>query len=347
MNRTLAFALTGLMAAGLPAQAQEVTLRFQHFMSPTSPAHDLFMEPWIEMIEAESGGRIAIELYPFSQLGGTPADQMQMIRDGVIDGGFILPAALPGGIPEAEALELPQFGGYSAETASAGAWAFTQSHLLDDFEGLTLLAAQVTGPVPLHLNDRAPLRLADLADLRVGCESRPGEMLLNLLGASPVQMTGEGMMAALTDGEIDGATMSWDQAPHLDFAALTQSHTSMPEGLSLGASFGVWAINSETFDALPDDLRAILNHHMGLEASRMAGRALDLGAQTGEDYLDASGNWISTLPGDDALYFDEAVRLVTEEWMAEMDAEGRDGAKLVADARNALLEAATEIGAHF
>ena len=346
--RTLGFLATaGFTALAGMAQAETFTLRFQHHMAPSAPAHDLFMQPWIEHIAAESGGRLKIELYPFQQLGGTSADQLSMIRSGEIDGGFILPAALGGAMPEAEALELPQFGGYSAEAASAGAWAFAQAHLLDDLDGLRLIAAQVSGPVPLHLNDSAPVRLSDLENLRVAAESRPAEMLLTLLGAEPVHMTGEAMMAALTDGAVDGATMSWDQAPHLDFAALTQSHTAMPEGMSLGASFGLWAMNEQAYAALPDDLRAILDAHMGVDASRQAGRALDMGAVSGEQFLDASGNWIATLSGDEAGYFGEAVRLVTEEWMQDMDAAGHDGAALVASARNALLEAASEVGAHF
>ena len=47
-------------SAGI-ASAQEVTLRFQHFISPKGavPAH--FMAPWAEKIQADSGGRIEVQ----------------------------------------------------------------------------------------------------------------------------------------------------------------------------------------------------------------------------------------------------------------------------------------------
>ena len=74
------------------AFAQDVTLRFQHFVSPASanPAH--FIEPWAKKVEAESNGRIKIEIFPFMQLGGKAPEQYDLIRDGVIDGGWVIPS---------------------------------------------------------------------------------------------------------------------------------------------------------------------------------------------------------------------------------------------------------------
>ena len=64
------------------------------------------MYPWADKVMEESGGRLKIELYPAMQLGNTPSLYDQ-IRDGVIDGGWALPAYTPGRFPESEAFELP------------------------------------------------------------------------------------------------------------------------------------------------------------------------------------------------------------------------------------------------
>ena len=37
--------------------AQEVTLRFQHFVSPNSANPKYFLDPWVEKVEAEHGTR--------------------------------------------------------------------------------------------------------------------------------------------------------------------------------------------------------------------------------------------------------------------------------------------------
>ena len=67
------------------ALAQEVTLRFQHFISPKGSVPARFMTPWAEKVMADSGGRIKIEIYPAMQLGGAPPSLFDQIRDGVID----------------------------------------------------------------------------------------------------------------------------------------------------------------------------------------------------------------------------------------------------------------------
>ena len=59
----------------MPVLAQEVTLRFQHFTSPTTANPTYFMQPWADAIEAQSDGRIKVEIYPFMQLGGAAPNQ--------------------------------------------------------------------------------------------------------------------------------------------------------------------------------------------------------------------------------------------------------------------------------
>ncbi|MFT7311574.1 MAG: TRAP-type C4-dicarboxylate transport system substrate-binding protein, partial [Paracoccaceae bacterium] len=96
-----ATAVVALSASGV--FAQEVTLRFQHFVSPKSANPTYFMDPWARKIEADSNGRIKIEIYPFMQLGGKAPSQYDLIRDGVVDGGWVIPSYQPGRFPEVEA----------------------------------------------------------------------------------------------------------------------------------------------------------------------------------------------------------------------------------------------------
>ncbi|MEM7489359.1 MAG: C4-dicarboxylate ABC transporter, partial [Pseudomonadota bacterium] len=152
----------------VPALAEpEVTLRFQHFVNPASanPAH--FMAPWAEAIEEQSGGRIEVELFPFMQLGGSAANMYDLIADGAVDGGWIIPGYQPGRFPEAEALELPFMTPKSAEAASVAAWDFTQAHLMDDFADIHVIAAHMHGPGLVHLKGRAPERVADFRGLNL------------------------------------------------------------------------------------------------------------------------------------------------------------------------------------
>ena len=106
MKATAASVALALIGASSVA-AQEVTLRCQHFLSPKGSVPAFFITPWAEKVEADSNGRIKVEIYPAMQLGGKPPALYDQIRDGVIDCGWALPAYTPGRFPSTEAFELP------------------------------------------------------------------------------------------------------------------------------------------------------------------------------------------------------------------------------------------------
>src|SRR3546814_18317726 len=85
----VSFGLAAAAVGGLPgapsAAAQEVTLLVQHFLPPASTTRKDFIEPWARKVEAESGGRIKIEIYTSMQLGGKPPALYDQVRDGVVD----------------------------------------------------------------------------------------------------------------------------------------------------------------------------------------------------------------------------------------------------------------------
>ena len=138
-------------ALGTPALAEpEMTLRFQHFVNPASANPTHFMQPWADAIEEQSEGRIAVEIYPFMQLGGSAAEMYDLIADGAVDGGWVIPGYQPGRFPEAEALELPFMTPKSAEAASVAAWDYTSRHLMDDFDDLHVITAHMHGPGLVH-----------------------------------------------------------------------------------------------------------------------------------------------------------------------------------------------------
>ncbi len=323
-----------------PAFAQEVTLRFQHFVSPASANPTYFMQPWADAIEEQSDGRIKVEIYPFMQLGGSATSQYDLIRDGAIDGGWVIPGYQPNRFPEAEALELPFMTTKSAEEASAAAWEFTQTYLLDDFADIHIIAAHMHGPGILHKRGSAPESAADFAGLKLRGPSRMATLLLEDLGASPVGMPVPQFPEAIARGVVDGGVIPWEQSPSLKLDELTDSHTDVAGDRSLYNLYFLWAMNKATYEALPDDLRAVIDANSGLMASRWAGQAHDTGDALGRDIMAASGNVIATLSEEATAQIRTIGEGVTRNWITEMDAKGYDGAALVAAAQRAVAATA-------
>ena len=336
MHRLISAALAACLA--LPATAQDYTLRFQHFVSPASANPTYFMQPWVDAIEEQSGGRLKIELYPFMQLGGSAASQYDLIRDGAVDGGWVIPGYEPGRFPEAEALELPFMTTKSGEEASKAAWDFTQEFLTDDFADVHVIATHMHGPGIIHARGDAPQTVEDLRGMTLRGPSRPATLLLEKLGAVPVGMPVPAFPEALSRGVVDGGVITWEMAPSLKLDELTDSHTDVAGDRALYNLFFVWAMNKGAYDALPEDLQAVIDANSGAMAAAWAGRAHDTGDAVGRDVMDEAGNELATLSPEETARIQALGEEVRAEWIADMDDRGYDGAALVAAAEAAVAE---------
>lgn len=338
MRLTILVSAALACAAPLSAAARdpEVTLRFQHFVSPSSANPKYFIEPWAEKVEAESDGRIEVEIYPFMQLGGSAAAQYDLVRDGVIDGGWVIPGYQPGRFPEAEALELPFMTPKSAEAASRAAWDYTQQHLMDDFAGVKLIAAHMHGPGIIHKKGGAVTSVSDMAGLKLRGPSRPATLLLRKLGAQPVGMPVPSFPEALSKGVVDGGVITWEMSPSLKLDELTDSHTDVAGNDALYNLYFIWAMNQGSYDRLPDDLKAVIDANSGMMASAWAGRAHDIGDAEGRAEMKAAGNEIAQMSPEATAEIRALGDEVTQGWIDEVTAKGLDGAALVEDARAAM-----------
>ena len=105
--RSLALGIAAAMLVPAAAQAQEVVLKVAHFLPPVSPAHTKFIVPWCDKFAAESQGKLKCQLYPAMQLGGTPPQLLNQVRDGVADVVWTLPGYTPGRFPVSECSSCP------------------------------------------------------------------------------------------------------------------------------------------------------------------------------------------------------------------------------------------------
>jgi TRAP-type transport system periplasmic protein len=121
-SRTASLALLLAAAAVIgfapaPATAQEVTLRVHQFLPAQAPVPRNFIAPWAKKVEEESKGRIKVELYPTMQLGGSPPQLYDQVKDGVVDIVWTLPGYTPGRFPRTEAFELPFIAGNAVQNS--------------------------------------------------------------------------------------------------------------------------------------------------------------------------------------------------------------------------------------
>lgn len=339
MKRTLfAFAAAAIAVAApaLPASAQDVTLKIHEFLPAPAPVPKNFIVPWAEKVKAESGGRIDYEFYPSMQLGGKPPALYDQVRDGVADVIWTLPGYTPGRFPGTEAFELP-FMPTTAEATSQAAWDYYEKYLKDEFKDVKVIAVHVHGPGLIHAKGDGVSKLEDLNGMKLRGPTRMINKLIESLGATPVGMPVPAVPEALSKGVIDGTVIPWEVTAPLKVAELVDTHTSFAGDRGLYTSFFVYAMNKDVYEALPDDLKKVIDDNSGRETSKWIGRVMDEGDAPGLKIATERGNKLIVIDEAEGARWKEASQPVIDAWIAEMNDKGMPGQQMYDDAR-ALIE---------
>lgn len=325
----LATALVSLAATG--AWAQEVTLNLHQLlpMRATIPAKAI--QPWIEKVQEESGGRIQITHYPSMQLGGKPPELYDQAAEGVADITWTVIGYTPGRFPKTEAFELPFMVGDSAGSSKAF-HEYVIANGMDEFSDTHPIVFHTHGPGWIHSNKNVAT-LDDVAGQKLRGPTRVTGQLLDKLGATPVGMPVPAVPEAVSKGVIDGAIIPWEVTLPLKMSELSKHHSGFTSKPGLYTATFVMTMNKDSYAALPDDLKAVIDANSGPEVSALFGAAMDAADVVGRKVATDAGNTITELDGEKDRWMEVGAQ-VTAEWIAEMDAKGLDGAALVKSAKD-------------
>jgi len=324
--------IAALTSFAVPADAQQVTLRLHQFLPAGAPVPKNFIEPWARKVEADSGGKIKIELYPSMQLGGTPPQLFDQAKDGVVDIVWTLPGYTPGRFPKTEAFELPFIAG-NGEQNSQAAWDYYEKNMKDDFKDVKVLAVHTHGPGLLHVKGNGVRKLEDMKGLKLRGPSRVVNKLIEALGATPVGMPVPAMPDALSKGVIDGTVIPWEVTTPLRVAELVNTHTNFSGNRSFYVAFFVFAMNKAKYDSLLPDLKKVIDDNSGRNISKAVGKVMDDGDAPGLAVAKARGNAIVTLDAQETARWKAAAKPLIDAWIVEMDGKGLNGKQLVEDVR--------------
>ncbi|MEM0906806.1 MAG: TRAP transporter substrate-binding protein [Pseudomonadota bacterium] len=328
----LACYITAVPSMGL---AQDFTFSIHHFLSPKAPAHTVLLEPWVAAVEEASGGRIAFEIFPSMALGGRPPELYSQVRDGVADLVWTLPGYTPGTFPRTEVFELPNVHGGNAQATNL-AIQDLMGDLATDFDDVHPILVHVHAGNALHLADGSVDGISDFEGLKVRSPSRTGAWMLEALGAEPVGMPVPALPQALSKKTVDAGLVPFEVAIPLGLAELTSGSVELDGNKRFGTATFLFAMNKQSYDQLPDDLKKIIDDHSGLALAGKMGEAWDNIEPIGRKMAVDAGNSVSTLSAEESAQFDAPFETVAERWVQEADQQGIDGAALLAKARDAV-----------
>lgn len=334
LTRLAPITAAALMTTTLPTQAQTVIIKFTHFMGSNSNFQRGVAEPWCADIEKDSAGRLKCQIYPSMQLGGTPAQLADQVKNGVADVAWTSPVYTTGRFPRSEALELPFTMPPDALRGGRAMWEFAQKHVMEDYRDFKVLALYSGTNQIVHTAEKPMKGISDFKALRLRSPSRSASLFANALGGVPVNMPVAQITESISKGVLDGAMVPWEVLPATKIDEVTKYHLQTPDDrLGFVQSPLVILMNKRKYESLPADLKSVIDKHSGAALVERAARDFQKTNDEARKKVVALGHQVTTIEAADYEAMRKATSGMEAEWIKQVSAKGIDGAKLAEEAR--------------
>lgn len=314
-----------------PAAAQEIKLKFSHFVPTTVGLHTDFMEPWARELEACTGGKVAVEIHPAGSALGDISRQFDQAAAGVVDIAFGHTGIPRGRFPRTALIELP----FLAKSANANSFALWNNIdlLKPEYRGVKVLGLMAHDRGILHTNKRLGT-LADVKGLRIRTPNPSTSLVLEHYGAGAIGLPPGDVYENLQKGTIDGVAFNWTGIDSFKLGEVLQYHYDVPL-FTVGFFF---VMNQGKYDSLPEDVRTCVDQLSGDALVAKFGPWWEKWSKPGLDDEVASGDEIVVATPEEIEQFKVELEPVTE---ALLQAARDAGVENVEEIR-AALEAETE-----
>ena len=306
----LAFLLIFDMSRG---QAQDVTLTFSHFLGPKSFFQVDVAEPFAKELEARTNGRVKVQIFNGADPQGKVTEQANQVKSGAVDIALGLRGAEGDKFPGSSVIELP-FLVPDALRGSRALWALYQDGTLaDEYKDYKVLALFVHNPGLIHTSAKRVTSLADLKGLRLRSPNKTVSAALEHVGAVPVLLQVNDVMAAVQANKIDGIVTNWGN-PLQGFNDYMKNHTDTQFYTS--AFFIV--MNRAKFASLPKDVQAAIDSMSGDVWSAKFGPLWDKWDKPVRDGAAGPGHEVIVPDAAMMAQWREGLRPVTDNYLAEL-----------------------------
>jgi len=330
--KPLAAAALAVAALAGPAQAadKKVNLRLSHNLPTTNPLHYGVLVPWAQSIEKESGGSIAIQVFPAQQLG--PAkDHYNLARDGIADLAFYLVGIEPGRFPIVTAAEMPFL---VADTAkgSRALYEWYQPYAKKEMADVKVCTMFYDGGGTIHSKKRIESP-TDLAGLKIRSPNVMAANFYRLSGASPVQLSASDAAEAVERGVVDAISFPWNLLQALGADRALTYHLDM-NFYSLGTAI---LMNKSSYGKLSADQKKVIDNHCNADwAERLPMPWYNWEQEGRSALLKKPGHTVYTISDAKVGEWKAMAAKVRTDWEASVKKNRIDGAKVFGELQDTL-----------
>lgn len=293
-------------------------------------------EPWKEIVEEKTDGRVKVNIYHGSSLGKSTS-VYQDVSGGLYDVGLVianyfydtsffpytignLPFAFEG--PTEAANVLQKFG---------------EKYAHEDLSDVIVMNATSTDGYDLF-STKPINKVEDLNKLKMRINGKSETEFVKSLGGVPVNITTEDTYEGLQKGNIETAFYTPIGAVGLKFFEPAPYITKL--GVSVTPVIPI--MNKEFYESLPDDLKTLFDEELNPKLTELFTESyeteLEASYEELEKGVDGRGEMI-TLSDEEMAKFKPLAEGSWQAWIEDANAKGYDGEKMVEDLFSMLEEA--------
>ena len=329
--------LVGLLAvqpaAGAPPAPK--TYRVADIYPSTHPIYLGSIKWWIEEMDARTKGAFKAQWFGNATLAAGP-DIAKSVIDGTVHIGNCLYASPM--VPLQDVVALPKAFEDSQLVAASKAFArMVKSGLINDrYEklGIKVLFGYTTTNYQIFTTKKQVGFLNDLKGLKIRTAGTTLPKTIACLGGVPVNMAMGEATDALQKGVVDGIALGVPSVKPYPFYDLIKFANI---GFSLGGFPIIYGMNKAAWEALPADIRSIMDQVN--EAAPVHAAEYYLGVMRGDlkEFQDRKMHMYG-LPDSEKTQVAAKVAPVWQEWADSLEAKGLAGKRIVEDFKNALRQ---------
>lgn len=327
--------------APAPQPVQPIQWKFAHQNPPQSRTTLKYIDPLAKRIEAATGGKLKMTMYPAESLFKGP-ETLEAVKGGMADISWVIGGYFPGRFPLTQVTALPFLtlpsGKIDGRSLYGGP---VNSHIAQelyetlpeiraewkDFQVLFLYASD---PYFLATTKKPVRNMQDLKGLKLRELGGPASDMWKNLGASPLLKPVTEVYENADKGVIDGAGVAWAMIVSYKLNEVFQYWT---DAATTGSFFGI-IVNKESWNKLPPDIQKEIMSAGGMAGAEFAGEA-QFGSSVKDETLAAvekSGKRFERVPLDPGEYerwIETAGKPVWKQWAADLEAKGQPGQKVL------------------
>ncbi|MFC3231298.1 TRAP transporter substrate-binding protein [Marinibaculum pumilum] len=303
--------MLGGQLATAAAADDPLQLKFAVFTPEKEITYQTIMKPWAEKVMADTNGAVEIKMFPGGTLGRDGSKQLKMLKDGVADIAFIIPAYNPGLFPDNEITELPNLI-HDATEGSVAFWRLYDKGMLRGYEDLEVFALVTTSPYLMHGTFEMD-SVDDLEGHKIRAAGKLEQACLTALGAVPVGMPISKIPESLSRGVIDATPMHYAALHAFGVAGATDHHYEN----RLGALPFGFVMTKARFAELPPAVQKAMTENGGEVLSKAFGAAMDAeNARLRKETLADPDQTVVEPSAEDVAAWDAKVKPCIDDWTA-------------------------------